>query len=104
MFVDFSGELRRLPLLEDRRSSESLARLVDQLNSIRSTNETVYPSEIERAIPNLPAGVRDRLGRWDILRTSKLASTKPLSLHLADFKAALIARGNTEHHAETTAT
>ena len=101
-FVDFGGAMRRIPLLEDRRASETLARSVDKLNSLRSSGDKVLPPELARAVEDMPAAIRDKLASWNIIPASKAASSKPLSEHLADFKASLLAKGGTAGHARAT--
>ena len=41
VFQDFNGILRRIPLFEDRRAADAMARIIDRLNSLRSSNETL---------------------------------------------------------------
>jgi hypothetical protein len=94
IFVDFRGSLRRLPLMEDTRASKGLAKTVDDLNSLRAANETL-PPDLSRDIEDMPKTVRDRLAEWDIIPATKAAASKPLSEHLADWKAALLAKANT---------
>jgi integrase len=101
VFVDFAGVLRRLPLLEDRRASNALADTVDRLNSLRSANE-ILPPDLSRHIESMPKAVRDRLAQWDIIPASKAAANKPLIEHLADWKSALLAKGNTASYAALT--
>src|SRR5205807_2023213 len=60
----------------------------------------VLPATLARDVENMPAGVRDRLAAWDILSAARVASGKPLVEHVADWKAALLAKGNTGRHAE----
>ena len=103
VFVDFSGALRRLPLFEYRRASNSLARTVDRLNSVRCDNDSVLPPDLARAVEEMPAAIRARLAGWDIIRSERAAATKPLSAHVEDWKAALLAKGGTKHHAATSA-
>jgi hypothetical protein len=101
VFVDFSGKLQRLPLLEDRRASNTLADTVDRLNSLRSANE-IMPPDLARDVESMPKGVRDRLAAWDIIPASKAAASKPLIEHLGDWKSALLAKGNTPAYANLT--
>jgi len=99
VFCDHAGVLRRLPLLEDRQASSELARTVGRLNSLRSSNETVFPSEVVRAVEAMPAAVVKSLARWDLLGTARVAASKPLVEHVADWENELQSRGNTSKHA-----
>ena len=103
VFVDHAGALRRLPLLEDRRASDTIARAVDRLNALRSSNESVLPPEVCRAVEAMPAAIVKSLAAWDLLGTARVAASKPLVEHVADFKAAILSRGNTAKYAEMTA-
>ena len=99
VFVDWSGALRRLPLFKDRKASESAARLVDRLNTIRATGDTM-PPELARFVETMPATTRRTLVRWGILTADRGAAGKPLRDHLADWKAALMAKGNTARYVD----
>jgi len=43
IFADWSAALRRLPLLEDRRASENLSRIVGRLNNVRAGGDVLTP-------------------------------------------------------------
>jgi integrase len=102
VFMDFTGALRRFPLFEDRRASAAMANIVDRLNSLRSSNETL-PPDLARAVDEMPAGILARLAKWDIIRSERAASSKPLADHVEDWKAALLAKGNTSEYAALSA-
>jgi integrase len=102
VFVDFNGALRRLPLFEDRRASDAMARIIDRLNSLRSSNDTL-PPDLARAVDEMPAGILAKLAKWDIIRSERAASSKPLTDHVEDWKAALLAKGNTTEYASLSA-
>jgi integrase len=102
VFMDFGGVLRRLPLFADRRASDAMARIVDRLNSLRSSNDTL-PPDLARAVDEMPAAILASLAKWDIIRPEKAATSKPLVDHVGDWRAALLARGGTEHYAGVSA-
>ena len=102
VFVDFAGVLRRIPLYPDRQSSEGMARVVNRLNSLRASNETL-PPDLARDVADMPGGILDRLARWDIIRPEKAAMAKPLAMHVEDWRASILAKGGTAQHAETSA-
>jgi len=102
IFVAFDGHLRRLPLLPDRRASDELARTVDQLNSMRSSGG-VLPPDLARAVEDMPAKILKTLAKWRILSTERVSGSKPLIEHVADWKAALLAKGNTVDYANASA-
>jgi integrase len=102
VFMDFNGAVRRLPLFEDRGASNTLADNIDRLNSLRAANESTLPSELARAIVDMPETVLAKLSAWDIVRPEKAATTKGLTQHIDDWKAAILADGSTAEHAEKT--
>ncbi len=102
VFVDFRGALRRLPLFEDRRASEALAKIVDRINSTRSSNDTL-PPDLARAVDEMPAAMLARLAKWDIIKAERAATAKPLADHIEDWRKALLARGNTPAYADLSA-
>jgi integrase len=102
VFVDWSESLRRLPLLVDKKASTEFARKIERLNSIRAGGD-VMTADLTRYVETMPPGIRKRLAEWGILSAARVAAGKPLVEHLADWKAALLAKGNTENHAATSA-
>ncbi len=103
VFVDWSEALRRLPLMEDKKASIELARKIERLNSIRAGGD-MMTADLTRYVETMPPSIRARLAEWGILSAARVAAGKPLVEHLADWKAALLAKGNTERHAELVTT
>jgi len=102
VFADWSGGLRRLPLLADLRASESLARIVSKLNNVRAGGDVLTP-DLAEAVERMPPSVLAKLAAWGILSGQRLAAGKGLAEHVADWKAALLARGNTPNYASLSA-
>lgn len=102
VWVDWAGTLRRLPLFPDRKSSDEIARKIDRLNQLRGAGESM-PLELARYVETMPPSMRAKLAAWDILNGARVAAGQPLSGHLDDWKAALLAKGNTARHAELVA-
>ena len=98
VFVDYSETLRRLPLFEDRKASDEISRKIDRLNSVRAAGETI-PPELHRYVETMPPRIRAKLAAWGILSNARVAAGKPLVDHLSDWRAVLLASGNTPHHA-----
>ncbi len=99
IFSDWSATLRRLPLYADRKASNELARKIDQMNSARASGDTM-PPELVRYVETMPPAMRDKLAKWGILSMARAAAGKALADHVADWKGALLAKGNTARHAE----
>src|SRR5436309_462137 len=94
VFVDYGDTLRRLPLFDDRKASDEMSRKIDRLNSIRASGETI-PPDLSRYIETMPPRIRTKLAEWGILSAARAAAGKPLADHLAEWKVALLAKGNT---------
>ena len=96
------GRVLRLPGFENRRLTESLARNVQRLIDCRASGETL-PQDTAKWIETLPHQAAKVLTRWGLWQGHTLAAGNALSAHIADWKAALAARGNTKQHAELSA-
>ena len=101
VFVDYS-ETSRLPLFEDRRASDSLAKVIDRLNSIHAGSDVMTP-DLGRSRGGDAANSGAKLAKWGILSAAKVAAGNPLAVHLDDWKSSLLAKGSTQNHAEKTA-
>ncbi len=96
------GRIMRLPGFENQRLTESLGRNVQRLIDCRASGETL-PQDTARWIETLPQHITAVLARWGLLQGHTLAAGKALSEHIADWKANLLARGNTQQHADLSA-
>ena len=82
-----------------RRLSSQLGELVERLLDGNGQG-TISPAD-RRAVEVLPANVRESLAHQGIIDGT--AEGKSLAAHIADFKAALVGKGNTVGYANTTA-
>src|SRR5436309_2103584 len=98
-FRDHQRIIRRLPAFTERQQSTDLAHRVKKLVAWKVSGE-IPDADMQRWIEMMPDRLRNTLARWDILDARRVAAGKPLSEHLADWKAALLAKGNTERHAD----
>ena len=98
-FRDQHRKPRRLPAFADKHASAELGRKVEALAAFRASGKEPDPT-LARWLETVPAGLRGRLARWGILDARSVAAAKPLDEHLRDFRAALLAKGNTGRHAE----
>lgn len=98
-FRDHLGLPRRLTLFEDKSASEEAARKLQRLADLRRMNQPPG-RDLAEFLESLPKPLQARLAEWDVLDRSKVAAAKPLSLHLADWKAELESGGNTAKHAQ----
>jgi integrase len=97
-FRDHLERIKRLPAFTDKAQSEAFGRKVERLVACRANNEPTDP-ELTRWIETLPQATREAMARIGLLEASKAAAVKPLAAHLADFEAAILARGKTAKHA-----
>ena len=99
VFADHGNIIRKLPLFESKKASDSAAKKVEELKDLRAANATL-PAELSRWVESMPAEIRDRLASYGILASTTVAASKALAEHLSDWKTALLAKGNTPRHAE----
>ncbi len=96
-FKDHLDTVRRFPAYTDRKASEEFGRKLERLVSCRVA-KLPPDAELTRWIEGLDDKARDRLTRIGLLETHRAAASKPLTKHLNDFEAALLAKGNTAKH------
>ena len=95
---DHAGIRRRFSGYADKRSTEGLEKTLRRLVSLRASGESLDP-ETRRAVERLPVRLRSKLSKCDIIPASSLAASKPIKAHVADFKQAILDKGNTLAHA-----
>ncbi len=95
---DTHGAIRRLAGLTDKRATEELGRKVERLVSLRIAGETPEAPTI-RWLEGLPTKIRERLAALGLLDKTSVAASRPLTAHVADYKQALLDKGNTVKHA-----
>ena len=59
-----------------------------------------YPPDVSEWLDALPSGLRSKLAKWDLLSGGRVAAGVPLSEHLTDWRAHLIASGISTKQAE----
>lgn len=101
-YVEFrqNGRVRRLPAFTDRRASDAMGRSLAQLVSYhRATGGQTDPA-LGDWLQTLPPRTRTRLVEYGLLPREREAAAKALEGHLADWAAALTAKGNTARHVD----
>ena len=97
-FSDHNGVRRRLPGFTDKQATEALGRQLEKLAVCRMNNE--QPGrELAAWLESCPVKLRGKLAEIGLLSRERAAGGKSLSEHLDDFRACLLARGNTNKHA-----
>ena len=92
----------RFPAMVDKNASTEFGRKLERLASFRAAKLPADP-ELCRWIEELHGPERERLTRAGLLERERSAAGKKLTEHVKDFKAALLARGNTPEYATITA-
>ena len=102
VFSDFNGKLRRLALSDVRKAAEGMAAKIAELNELRRA-DLPMTRELAEFIDKAKPEITAKLAAWDIIPAEKAATAKPLTMHVDDWKAALLAKGSTPQHAGTSA-
>ena len=97
VFTDHNGTERECPAFDDRKASSELGRKLDRLVALHVAGEQSDVG-MARWLEGLPTRLQRRLVRLGLIDARKAAGSKLLSNHLTDWKASLLAKGNTEKH------
>src|SRR5262249_39509828 len=100
-YVEFRDPLytiRRLPGFTSKAASEELGRNLEKLVSYHAASGGQSDPKLTRWLAGLPARMRDKLVAIGLLDAERVAVAEPLAAHLADFAAALTAKGNSPFH------
>ena len=89
---------RRLTAFTDQRASHELGKTLVRLVALRAAGEGP-DRELTERLELMPKRIREKLVEWGLLDSHRLTGSKSLSDHLDDWKAALLAKGNTAEHA-----
>ena len=92
---DHVGAVRRFPGYADKGATESLGRQIKSLIDCRASGDSIDPA-LSRWLERIPGKLRTRFAAIGLLDPERAGGGKPLTEHLADFQAALAARGNTK--------
>src|SRR5262245_44205455 len=99
-FRDHLERVRRLPGFESKAASQELGRNLDKLVAYHKSSGGQVDPDLTRFLAGLPVKTRNKLVAIGLLAAERVAVAKPLAEHLADFAAALTAKGNTAFHVE----
>ncbi len=89
-FRDAAGDWRDVLGFTDSKASETMGTKLEQLAAARAAGETPK-ADLSAFVRGLPANLQTKLARWGLLDGAAYAGTKPLTRHLDDYKAALLA-------------
>ncbi len=99
---DHRNIIRRLPAFTDKAASEALGRTLLKLVENKQSGEPLTV-ELSRWLEGQSDSTKATLARWGLIDQTKLTGSKTLAEHIADWKANLLARGNTRQHANLSA-
>jgi len=99
-FRDHNGIQRKPAAFTDKRLSEDFARHLETLIEYRKAGRPL-PVLLLDWIETIPLGLRKKLASYQLLQEEHLATAKPLSLHIGDWKISLEAKGNVEQYIGT---
>jgi len=103
-FRDQRDTTRRLPAFSSKAASEELGKNLDRLVSYHVATAGQTDPSLQGWIADLPKGIRRRLLEIGLIDSERASMSKPLSEHIADFRAGLESKGNTAKHVEATCT
>jgi len=98
-FTDHLGRRHRMPGFTEKRATEAMANRLEDLVSLRSAGQQPTPA-LQIWIEQLPERIVQKFISWGLLDSQRGKGTKPLSVHLADWHRALLARGCTSEYAD----
>ncbi len=96
-YRDLEGKRKRIAAFADKRTSETLARNIEELMSCRATG-TSPPAQLTKALDKLPERILSHLRKAGLLDAAQSAGARPLSEHLKKWSKHLDARGNSSRH------
>jgi len=100
-FRDHIGLTRRMPAFEDKGASLDLGRMLEKLATCRSSRQPV-PADIAAWFRTMPAEMRNRIIRFDLIEKGTAFVSRPLKEYLGEFETHLAAAGNSASHIKET--
>ena len=94
---DTDGAWHRIPAFADKRTSGELGRKIELLVACRAAGERPT-GELAKWVETLSQDMARRLVSLGMLEGTQAAAGKPLTEHLADYEAAMLAKSGSERH------
>lgn len=91
---DAAGQRFRVPLYPNERASRVAAQRIEDMIALKAAKAQL-PVDLAAWVESMDTDLRDRLAAAGVLSPAAVAASKPLDEHLADWQAALTAKGNT---------
>ena len=99
-FTDHNERTRRLPLFTSKAASEEALRGIAKLVAYHRSSGGQTDPALMQWVENLPNQIKTGLLKIGLLDSRRVASAKTLKQHVDDYRAALLAKGNTPGHAD----
>src|SRR5712692_5652837 len=99
-FRDHLETVRRLPAFPSKAASEEMGRNLEKLVAYYKASGGQTDPALTRFLIGLPVKTREKLVAIGLLAADRVATAKTLAEHLADFAAALNAKGNSVFHVD----
>lgn len=103
-FRDQREKVRRLPAFPSRKASEKMGENLTALVAYHTANGGQVDPALSVWLTTLPARTREKLVAYGLLTRERADVAKPLHVSIADWRSALLARGNTPAHADLVTT
>jgi hypothetical protein len=101
-FSDHRQTTRRITLFLDKKASEECAKNIVKLMQFHVATGGQIDPALMRWLSGLPVALKTKLAAIGLLPQEQCAAAKPLTDHIEDFRAFLVAKDNTENHVEQT--
>ncbi|MCK6498498.1 MAG: hypothetical protein L6Q38_03355, partial [Nitrospira sp.] len=98
-FRDHLERVRRLSLFTDHRASEEAGRRIETLVALKVAGAEP-DAGMQKWLSGIDNCLRQKLAGFGLLDIDRMEASRPLVEHLEDWKAATLARGTGEHHAD----
>ena len=102
-YVEFRDHLekpRRVAAYTDRGQSQQLGKNIEKLVSCRANAEPPDRT-LKQWLQSIPPSIRRRLVELDLIDGQRAAASKPLSEHVNEYEAVLLARGRVAKHVKS---
>ena len=97
-FQDHQDIRRRIPLHSNKATANDWSKFIEQLAIAKSRNMPIG-EDVSQWLAVIPQSLKDKLISFELLDSQEVRQGEPLTKHLEEWKAVLIASGTTEQFA-----
>ncbi len=98
-FRDHLRRLHKVAAFKSLRATRELQRRIDELVDCKASKLSVS-HELSQWLQGLDDGRRQQFLDWGLLDPKRAAATKPLLVHVEDWRLSILAKGKTKKHAD----